>query len=102
PLFIQELFSNPIRYGYMNGIGLTVLLSQVRKLLGFSIESHGPLRDVWSIVQAVFVGKGHVTTAAVGVATLIVILALKRFPRVPGVLVAVIGATLAVIFGGLA
>jgi hypothetical protein len=45
--FITELLSKPIRYGYMNGIALTVLISQLPKLLGFSIESDGPLRDVW-------------------------------------------------------
>src|SRR5262245_50209129 len=86
----------------MNGIALTVLLSQVPKVLGFSIEKHGPLRDLWSIIQAIFDGKTHLVTAVVGVTTLIVILLLKLWPKVPGVLVAVIGATLAVIFGGLA
>src|SRR6476646_3516939 len=33
--FITELLSKPIRYGYMNGIALTVMLSQIPKLLGF-------------------------------------------------------------------
>ena len=42
--FITELLSKPIRYGYMNGIALTVLISQLPKLFGFSIESDGPLR----------------------------------------------------------
>lgn len=36
--FITELLSKPIRYGYMNGIALTVLISQLPKLFGFSIE----------------------------------------------------------------
>ena len=31
--FITELLSKPIRYGYMNGIALTVILSQIPKLL---------------------------------------------------------------------
>jgi MFS superfamily sulfate permease-like transporter len=31
--FVTELLSKPIRYGYMNGIALTVLISQVPKLL---------------------------------------------------------------------
>jgi len=42
--FVTELLSKPIRYGYMNGIALTVLISQLPKLLGFSIERSGPLR----------------------------------------------------------
>jgi len=42
--FVTELLSKPIRYGYMNGIALTVLISQLPKLFGFSIDSAGPLR----------------------------------------------------------
>jgi MFS superfamily sulfate permease-like transporter len=44
--FVTELLSKPIRYGYMNGIALTVLISQLPKLLGFSIKGAGPLRDL--------------------------------------------------------
>jgi high affinity sulfate transporter 1 len=100
--FITELLSKPIRYGYMNGIALTVLLSQVPKLLGFKIESEGPLRDLWAIVQGVLGGQMHVMTFAVGAGVLALILILKRFPRVPGILFAVLAATLAVGFLGLA
>src|SRR5436305_11634406 len=42
--FVTELLSKPIRYGYMNGIALTVLLSQVPKLFGLSLTAKGPLR----------------------------------------------------------
>src|SRR5207344_2645364 len=49
--FITELLSKPIRYGYMNGIALTVLISQLPKLLGFSVESDGPLRNTVSIAE---------------------------------------------------
>src|SRR6201990_110650 len=48
-VFVTELLSKPIRYGYMNGIALTVLISQLPTLLGFPIVSHGPLRDLWAI-----------------------------------------------------
>src|SRR6185295_280482 len=47
--FITELLSKPIRYGYLNGIALTVLISQLPKLFGFSIEGAGPLRDLLRI-----------------------------------------------------
>ena len=42
PGFRAELLSKPIRYGYINGIALTVLISQLPKLFGFSVESEGP------------------------------------------------------------
>jgi high affinity sulfate transporter 1 len=94
--FVIELLSKPIRYGYMNGIALTVLLSQLPKMFGFSISVEGPLRRTWAFVGEVLAGKTHGVSLAIGAGTLLVILILKRHPRVPGVLVAVVGATLVV------
>jgi high affinity sulfate transporter 1 len=94
--FVTELLSKPIRYGYMNGIALTVLISQVPKLLGFSIESEGPLRDLWAIGGAIIDGKTNWIAFAVGLGTLIVILLLKDNKRLPGILIAVVGATIVV------
>ena len=91
--FITELLSKPIRYGYMNGIALTVLISQMPKLFGFSIEGDGPLRKLWAIGEAVLGGRVNWAAFAVGAGTLAVIFLLKNNKRVPGILIAVIGAT---------
>src|SRR4029453_2956344 len=48
--FVTELLSKPIRYGYMNGIALTVLVSQLPKIFAIKVETAGPLRDLWQIV----------------------------------------------------
>src|ERR1044071_6863907 len=93
--FITELLSKPIRYGYMNGIALTVIISQIPKLLGFSIDADGPLRSLWAIGQAVLSGETNLVTLAVGAAPLAASLLLSG-KRLPGVLIAVIGATVAV------
>jgi len=50
---VTELPSKPIRYGYVNGIALAVLISQLLKLFGFSIESHGPLRNLWAVAGTI-------------------------------------------------
>jgi high affinity sulfate transporter 1 len=94
--FITELLSKPIRYGYMNGIALTVLISQLPKLFGFKIDGVGPLKDLWAIATAVLDGRTNWAAFAVGAATLAVILLLKGHKRIPGILVAVVGATVAV------
>lgn len=94
--FITELLSKPIRYGYMNGIALTVLISQVPKLLGFKIESEGPLRDLWAIGGQVFAGGVNWVAALIGAGTLAVILLLKGNKTFPGILIAVVGATVLV------
>ena len=94
--FVTELLSKPIRYGYMNGMALTVLTSQLPKLFGFSIEADGPLSNLWAIVTAVLDGKTNWIAFAVGAGTLAVILLLKGNKRLPGILIAVIGATVVV------
>jgi high affinity sulfate transporter 1 len=94
--FVTELLSKPIRYGYMNGIALTVLISQLPKVFGVSIEDTGPLRELWAVARTVADGRANRTSTAIGVGTLVMVLALKRFKRVPGILIAVVAATAAV------
>jgi high affinity sulfate transporter 1 len=97
--FVTELLSKPIRYGYMNGIALTVLVSQLPKLFGFSTDAEGPLRTVAAFAQGVLDGRTNWTALAVGAGTLAVILLLRGSRRVPGILVAVVAA--AVVVGSL-
>src|SRR5499426_3030034 len=91
--FFTELLSKPIRYGYMNGIALTVVLSQIPKLFGFSVSAPGPLRQTLRIVEELWKGNANVVALAIGGGTLALILVLKRWPRVPGMLIAVTAAT---------
>ena len=94
--FVTELLSKPIRYGYMNGIALTVLVSQLPKFFGFSIDGDGPLRELLAIAGAILGGKANWAAFAIGAGTLAVILLLRNSKRVPGVLIAVVGATVIV------
>jgi len=91
--FITELLSKPIRYGYMNGIAITVMLSQIPKLLGFSVDAAGPLRQALGIVENVSAGHTNIAAFGIGGFTLALILVLKRWPRVPGMLIGVVLAT---------
>ncbi|SOZ66423.1 putative sulphate transporter; Sulfate transporter/antisigma-factor antagonist STAS domain [Cupriavidus taiwanensis] len=98
--FITELLSKPIRYGYMNGIALTVLVSQLPKLFAISIDEGGPLREILALGRAILDGQANWYSFAVGAGSLVLILLLKRFERVPGILIAVVLATIAVsVFG---
>jgi len=99
--FITELLSKPIRYGYMNGIALTVLISQLPKLFAISFDDRGPLRDLLALGTAIGAGKANWYSFAVGAGSLVLILLLKRFEKVPGILIAVVLATLSVIAFGL-
>jgi high affinity sulfate transporter 1 len=91
--FLTELLSKPIRYGYLNGIALTVLISQLPKLFQLDIEGAGPLRELWAIGRAVVAGGANPAATVLGLATLAALLAFGRFRRIPVVLIAVAGAT---------
>src|SRR5262245_22364067 len=77
--FITELLSKPIRYGYMNGIALTVLLSQIPKLFGFSVAAHGPVWQLLEILQKIVGGSANNVALAIGAGVLTLILVLKRW-----------------------
>jgi len=96
--FITELLSKPIRYGYMNGIALAVIVSQMPKLCGIAIQGDGPPAQAVAFVQALWDGRVNAVAFAVGAASLALILLLKRWPRVPGMLIAIVAATSAVAF----
>jgi high affinity sulfate transporter 1 len=100
--FVTELLSKPIRYGYMNGIALTVVASQLPGLFGFSVEGRGLLDELWQFGRALWAGQLNPVALAIGAGTLLTLLLLRRYPRLPGVLIAVLGATLVVTFQDLA
>jgi high affinity sulfate transporter 1 len=94
--FVTELLSKPIRHGYMNGIALTVIASQLPALFGFSVDAAGLWGGSRAFAGAVLAGRTNWTAFAIGICVLAVILALRRWLRLPGVLIAVAGATLIV------
>lgn len=93
--FITDLLSKPIRYGYLNGIALTVLIGQLPKVFGFRVSGNNLVEEAIGLVQGIFNGQANWTACAVGISCLAVILGFKRWmPKIPGVLIAVIGATI--------
>ena len=91
--FVTELLSKPIRYGYMNGIALTVLVSQLPATFGLPAEGGDLLAKLRALTTAVLAGQANTAALAVGAGTLGLILLQKRSPRLPGVLIAVAAAT---------
>ena len=95
--FVTDLLSKPIRYGYLNGIAFTLLISQLPKLLGFSVSADSLTGSAAGLVRGIIEGRANVTAGIIGFSCLAVIYACRRgAPRLPGVLVAVVGSTLAV------
>src|SRR3954453_22773511 len=94
--FIADLLSKPTMIGYMNGLALTILVSQLPKLFGFSVDADGFLRDLRGFVDGLRDGETVSAALAIGAVGLALILLLQRvLPRVPSVLVVVVLSILA-------
>jgi high affinity sulfate transporter 1 len=95
--YLTDLLSLPIRYGYLNGIALTVIVSQLPKVFGFSTDAEGLIHEASAFARGVADGETVLAALVIGIASILVVVAGKRAaPAVPWVLVAVVGGTLAV------
>src|SRR4051794_29578432 len=89
--FLADLLSHPTQLGYLNGLALTILISQLPKLFGFRVGGEGLIAEARGFVEGVADGKTVPAALVIGVLGLVVILALRRWlPKVPGVLIAVV------------
>src|SRR6478609_3211468 len=95
--FVAALLSKPTQIGYMNGLALTIVIGQLPKLFGFSVDGDGLIDETTEFVRGVADGKTVPMALLIGILSLAVIMGFQRLlPRVPGVLVAVVLAILAV------
>jgi high affinity sulfate transporter 1 len=95
--FVADLLSKPTQIGYMNGLALTIIVGQLPKLLGFSVDADGLIDETRAFLAGLADQLVDPTAAALGLGSLIGILLLQRLmPKVPAVLVAVVLASLTV------
>jgi high affinity sulfate transporter 1 len=91
--FVADLLSKPTQIGYMNGLALTILIGQLPKLFGFSVEGNGLIAEAKGFVHGVASGETVGAAVAVGVFCLALILVLQRWlPKIPGVLIGVVAS----------
>jgi high affinity sulfate transporter 1 len=94
--FVADLLSKPTQIGYMNGLAVTIVVGQLPKLLGFSVDADSLLAEIGQFFKHV-ADDTNLHAAAVGVSSLVGILLLQTLlPRVPAVLVVVVLASIAV------
>jgi len=94
---LVKYIPHPVVTGFTAGIAVIIASSEVKDFLGLSIDKvPADFLPKW---QAYFgaLGSIHATTLAIGLGSLLLILGLRKVaPRVPGFLVAVVVASLAV------
>jgi high affinity sulfate transporter 1 len=89
--FISDLLSKPTRLGYMNGLAVTILVGQLAKLCGFSVDADGLIDELTAFVRGVADSAIVPAALTVGLFALVLILVLQRLlPKIPAVLVAVV------------
>jgi high affinity sulfate transporter 1 len=90
--FLAALLSKPVLVGYITGVGLTLLSSQLAKLTGAAIDADTFFPRFGQLLRRL--DQVELATLAMGSATLALILLLRwKAPRVPGGLLAVVVAT---------
>jgi high affinity sulfate transporter 1 len=91
--FVADLLSKPTRIGYMNGLAITILVSQLPKLFGFSVDANGLVNETVGFVKGLAAGEAITASVLIGLLSFAIIMALKKWlPKIPGVLVAVVTA----------
>ena len=97
--FLADLFSRPVLVGYLAGVAVLMVVSQLDSLTGIDVEGESMPAQVWSAVD--HLGEVHVPTLVLSVTLLVLLLLGARFfPRLPNPLLAVLlGAAAVAVLG---
>jgi high affinity sulfate transporter 1 len=91
--FVADLLAKEVQVGYMNGLGITIIVSQLPKLCGFSTDAEGFVNQIKAFVSDL--DETNRTTLLLGLTTLVLLLVLPRVSKkLPAILVAIVGSTL--------
>jgi high affinity sulfate transporter 1 len=89
--WLADYFSRPVLIGYIHGVAVVLIIGQLSKLLGLSIDAKDPLAQLREVLSDI--GDASGTTLLVGVVALASLFALRfLMPKLPASLVVVIGS----------
>jgi SulP family sulfate permease len=92
--FMADFLSRTVLIGFLTGVGLQVALGQISGMLGLKEGGHGILLKIWNDFQQIEQINMYSLTIALSV--LVVIISSKKLShKIPGALLAVIGAIVA-------
>jgi|SRR5680860_438351 len=93
--FLAELLSRPVLVGYMSGVAVLMMVSQLGKLTGIDVAADGFWPELVYVVR--HLGAAHAPTLTLGLVTLVVMLVGSLVaPRAPMALIGMVGAAGAV------
>lgn len=95
--FIGELLSKPVLVGYMAGVAVIMIVSQIGKVTGVDVAGDTIVEDVQSFGTTLVADGPHWPTLAIGASVAVLLLILTpRLPRIPVPLIVMLAATLVV------
>ena len=95
--FLADFLSRTVLVGFLTGVGIQVALGQLPSVLGLPRVTGGTLAKLWHIVQ--HLGETNIPSVCIAAATLAIIVGCKKLSKkIPGALIAVIGAIVAARF----
>jgi high affinity sulfate transporter 1 len=93
--FLTDLISKPVRIGYLAGIAVSVVVSQLPRLLGFAVAGSGLASDLAGLARNL--DMTDLASLLLGGSSLAFLLAVRRIePRIPAALIVVVASSLAV------
>jgi SulP family sulfate permease len=89
--FLADFLSSTVLVGFLTGVGIQVAFGQVGGMLGLEVHGHGTLGKILADLQ--HIGETNFYALGIALAVLVLIVGLKKVsPKIPGALIAVIGA----------
>ena len=92
--FIGDLLSRPVLIGYLSGVAVIMIVSQIGKVSGVDVAGQTIIEDVRSFATNLASSGAHLPTLAIGASVTIALLVLTpRFRRIPIPLIVMLAAT---------
>jgi sulfate permease, SulP family len=92
--FLADFLSRTVLIGFLTGVGIQVAAGEISGMLGLPGGGHGTFRKIMVDLQQI--GEINIYALEISVAVLVIILGSRKISKkIPGALIAVIGATIA-------
>ncbi len=92
--FLSDFLSRTVLVGFLSGVGIQVAVGEISGMLDLPVEGHGTIDKLVTTLRDI--DQANVTSLVVAVAVIIVIIGSRKISKkIPGALIAVIGAIIA-------
>jgi high affinity sulfate transporter 1 len=92
--FLADFLSRTVLVGFLTGVGIQVALGEISGMLGLKGGGHGTLQKIWNDIQQI--DQINLYALGTALAVLVIIVGSKKISKkIPGALIAVVGAIVA-------